>query len=273
MASWLDYIKYLRMKELYPREDAQKRLEARFGQADAFGTPMMPTAQDLMDYQTASAGVQWPKERLSNDELSRISQDITGGTDIAVNAPSEVIAKPLSAREKMERQAQSEAAASKSKWGSIMDALGQFSQERDVDMSKDDMLANIGIKRAPTSDKETWGESYEGPGGSRLQKSNKGQERAVLGRQPGSGGGEKMPESVKQAQQVVLKFANQVNPQMAMALAINPALASDPNMKAMISSQVPEAYRPLFNNAMAIVQNYYMNQSAVSGGNDPFGIR
>ncbi len=68
----------------------------------------------------------------------------------------------------------------------------------------------------------------------------------------------KVPDHVKEAQNLILKFAGEeMNPMVQMLIAQNPGALSAPDTKNKLEANVPEEYRPIFNNAMSIVDQYY----------------
>lgn len=171
------------------QKDAAERLQSRFDEEKIFGVPMQPTAEDLMDYQTATER-EWPKRGLTVEELQRMQADI-GGTDIAVDAPREVIAEPLTGPQRAVRAAveqqqtadakeEMEMSGKPDRWRRSEAMLSRF---LGPDFNREDVLANMGMKRAdmPT-ESEVWGDPYHGPDGALLQRSNRGRVSSVLGR-------------------------------------------------------------------------------------------
>lgn len=283
----LDLISFFLNRSRSGQQGAANRLENRFNQADRFqGTSFQPTIADLMDYQTAT-GSQWPKAQVPESDQMRMREQIWGDPYAPVNVPSEVIAQPKTTGQMVQDKARNDALgeimksrtlaeARPQQWQTTYDQLGQFARQNRIDPNSIDRLGSIGIKQMqPTEEPETW-TSYTGPGGSLLRKSQKsGKVESVLGRKPQGIGGqaeERVPEYVKQAQQVILKFAQQGgNPMAMMVAAMNPELM--PMLKEQMSAGIPEQFKPIFDNAMAIVQQYYAGKATDAGANDPLGIR
>ncbi len=283
----LDLISFFLNRSRRDPQDAVSRLENRFNEADRFqGTNFQPTVRDLMDYQTAT-GSQWPKAGVPESDQMRMREQIWGDPYAPMNVPSEVIAQPKTTGQIIQDKARNDALgeimksqtlaeAQPQQWQTKYDQLGQFAQKNQIEPGSIDYLGSLGIKRMePAPLMETWGKPYKGPGGSRLQLSSTGQERQVLPREPKGTGGpeeERVPDYVKQAQQVILKFAQQSNNPMAMMIAaMNPELM--PMLKEQMSAGVPEQFKHIFDNAMAIVQQYYASRAADTGANDPWGVR
>lgn len=186
-----DLIKRARLRDVL---EAEKRLNSRFGQEEDFGEMMKPEAQDLVDYETVS-GTAWPKRSMTLNELQQMQQDIGGG-DAAVNVPTEAIAEPVSRSDRKmvdaiaaqnaadvaaNMKSEAEAAQWPAKYRRLANYLGDS-------YSRDDVLANMGFKRAADgSGGDTWSDPYEGPGGSLLQRNSRGKVASVLGRESGGG--------------------------------------------------------------------------------------
>ena len=81
---------------------------------------------------------------------------------------------------------------------------------------------------------------------------------------PATGAGtDPKQQALKQAQAFVLKFATQSqNPMMAAMVAMNPENAANPVFQAMLRNEVPEQYQPAFDDAMAVITDFYRTQSA-----------
>jgi len=178
-------------------DEASGRLNARLGEEETFGTPFTPQAQDLLDYETVS-GSPYPQRRLTVGEIMAHPLQQATGFDKAVNLPgdesgnADVIAQPLSADQRARRAALQQA-GQKETAQDLEDAaeerrrptqFGRLKNFLGEDFSRDDVLANMGFKRADTGEaQETWGPMFKGPGDSYLQQSNRGKIGKILGRE------------------------------------------------------------------------------------------
>jgi len=68
---------------------------------------------------------------------------------------------------------------------------------------------------------------------------------------------EKVPPKVKQAQSLVLKFAKQIDPTIATIIAMNPDMANSPEVKASLTSKIPDELRSSYNKSIQILDEYY----------------
>jgi hypothetical protein len=289
MMNALDLLALFMGRSKNQQSDALSRIQNRISsQPDQFqDVSFKPTIADLQDYETATGGTPWPKTQVPEQDQMRMRQQIFGDPYAPINVPTEVIATPKTNDQLVQQQGRRDALGEIAKsgalaenrpqqWQTMYDQLGQFSQKNNIDPGAIDYLGNMGIKaNAPAEEKEQWA-FFEGPGGSRLRKNKiTGKVEQVIGREPQSTSGpegDKVPEYVKQAQQVILKFAQSSNdPMMMVAAMMRPDML--PQMKEQMAAGVPPQFKPIFDKAMSIVENYYMSKAVESGSNDPLGIR
>lgn len=177
--------------EEWYRKMAQRRLAQRLNQEETFGVPMQPTAQDLIDYETASGGVPWPKEKVTLADMQRMQADMAGNGDVRpmFDVPQETIARPLSGMQiKLRDALQKSRANEMSKAVAQADFPNQlqqkFSQLRNFlpKSIQDTDIKSFVAGMGKPSTAETWGNPYTGPNGSLLQRSSTGKVASVLGR-------------------------------------------------------------------------------------------
>ncbi|KKM86064.1 hypothetical protein LCGC14_1282780 [marine sediment metagenome] len=68
---------------------------------------------------------------------------------------------------------------------------------------------------------------------------------------------EKVPPKVSQAQKLVLKFAQTMDPMMAALISMNPAMANSPLVKQAMDAGIPPELKPAYDEAIKIIDEYY----------------
>jgi len=111
-------------------------------------------------------------------------------------------------------------------------------------------------ERVPKKPPDIFGAPYQGPGGSLLQKSERtGKVVSVLGREAEAR--ERVPERVKQAQSLVLRLSQSIDPVVALLLQDNPEMATHPGVKSKIEGKVPSELEGAYQREIAILDEYY----------------
>jgi hypothetical protein len=260
------------------------RLEdlARLMQHAQLYTPQQSPSADLQLKYLQGMGTPWPK--MQRSELGGIDLDPIGQYGgRAVNLPEQTLAKPGEMIEAVGdmalRQAQQAGRVAGTQAGEKAVTEGGY-QPQIIEQQKgmidlyNEMLKNFGQDPAgwgtiegvtgierEAEEEEAWGPIQKHPSGYTYQVSEKTGQVKKIDRPPeGAGVGEtEQDRLIKGAQQFVLKFANQSQNQMIQLMfAMNPDMAAkNPAMQAMLRDEVPEQFKPVFDQAIMILNQHY----------------